>query len=65
MREARSEAERTTGAAKRELDDLTRQQDSVRAQLGQLFQGLAGFAQSANPGGQAPEQSGRAESATN
>jgi cell division septum initiation protein DivIVA len=44
VRDAKAEAERTSGAAKRELDDLTRQQETVKAQLGQLFQGLAGFA---------------------
>src|SRR5690606_2477343 len=54
VREARAEAERTTSAARKELEELTKQQENVRAQLGQLFQGLAGFAQVAMGDGGTP-----------
>jgi len=38
-----SEAEMTTGKARREVEDLTRQKDAVTAQLGQMLSGLAGI----------------------
>ena len=43
LTEARTEAELTTQAARREVDDLTRQKDAVTAQLGQMLSGLAGI----------------------
>jgi hypothetical protein len=43
LSEARSEAELTTGAARRELEDLTRQKNAVTSQLGQMLSGLAGI----------------------
>jgi hypothetical protein len=41
--EARTESEMTTTAARREVDELTRQKDAVTAQLGQMLSGLAGI----------------------
>jgi hypothetical protein len=43
MSEARTEAELTTQAAKREVEDLTRQKDAVTSQLGQMLSGLSGL----------------------
>jgi hypothetical protein len=41
--EARSEAEMATTAARREVDELTRQKDAVTGQLSQMLSGLAGI----------------------
>jgi hypothetical protein len=43
MSEARTEAELTTQAARREVEDLTRQKDAVTNQLGQMLSGLSGL----------------------
>ena len=40
---ARNEAELTTSAARREVEELTRQKDAVTSQLGQMLSGLAGI----------------------
>ena len=43
LSEARTEAELTTQAARREVEDLTRQKDAVTNQLGQMLSGLSGL----------------------
>jgi len=61
LSEARTEAELTTQAAKRDVDDLTRQKDAVTNQLGQMLSGLSGLVPTVGAAAKAAEVVKQAE----